>query len=482
MTPPLGPNLTRRSVLAGAAAATLVRPAAADTRPILNDASLLNPTPVAKHVRPRSGPAEPLIELLRTELKAAATDKRPVAVGVARHSMGGQSLPRDGVAVTLPGGPIELDSKARTYRTVAGTRWWDVIKALDPQGFSPAVMQSNSDFGLGSTFSVNAHGWPVPYGPFGSTVRSLRLLMANGELVTCSRQENAELFGLAMGGYGLFGIIVDLEVDMVANALMAPTFQTMSANRFSAAFIKAVQDPKVKMAYGRLSVSRQDLFDEALLVSYREAASQPAKLPAATQSGSLTGLSRELYRAQTGSELFKWVRWTAETRIAPNVASAVATRNSLMAEPVVNLAGRDGRRTDILHEYFIPPDKLGEFIAACRALIPPAKAEFLNVTLRYVGADPDAVLAFAPAPRIAAVMSFSQEISPAGEVDMIQLTEELIERVVGFGGSFYLPYRLHARRDQLRTAYPRAEQFVAAKRRHDPNTVFRNRMWDTYLA
>jgi FAD/FMN-containing dehydrogenase len=217
-------------------------------------------------------------------------------------------------------------------------------------------------------------------------------------------------------------------------------------------------------------------------VSYRQAASQPAKLPAATRSGSLTGLSRELYRAQTGSEFFKWFRWTAETRIAPNVASAVATRNSLMAEPVVNLAGRDGRRTDILHEYFIPPEKLTDFIAACRALIPPAKAEFLNVTLRYVGADPDAVLAFAPAPRIAAVMSFSQELTAAGEADMIRTTEALIDLVASIGGSFYLPYRLHARSDQVRNIYPNTERFIERKRHYDPGLLFRNTMWDTYFA
>ena len=83
-------------------------------------------------------------------------------------------------------------------------------------------MQSNHDFGVAATFSVNAHGWPVPYGPFGSTVRSLRLMLADGTVVTCSRTENQELFQLAMGGYGLFGIILELEVDMVENLLLRP--------------------------------------------------------------------------------------------------------------------------------------------------------------------------------------------------------------------------------------------------------------------
>jgi hypothetical protein len=167
--------------------------------------------------------------------------------------------------------------------------------------------------------------------------------------------------------------------------------------------------------------------------------------------------------------------------VSPSIAGA-ATRNTLMVEPVVNLASGDGTRTDILHEYFVPPDRFNGFVNLCRAVIPKAKSEFLNVTLRYVDADPVAVLAYAPQKRIAAVMSFSQEISPEGEVDMMRMTEALIEGVKDLGGAFYLPYRLHARRDQVRSIYPRTEEFVAAKRRLDPSLVFRNMMWDVYFA
>lgn len=479
---------TRRSVLktmsAAAAAVTLPRiRAVAETRSILNDASRLNPTPVARLVTLARPSTDDLIARVRAELKDAAAARRPFAVGVARHSMGGQSLPRDGTALTLDGGPIELDTAAKTYHVGAGARWAHVIAALDPKGFSPAVMQSNNDFGVGSTFCINAHGWPVPYGPFGATVRSLRLLLADGSLVTCSRSENAELFGLAMGGYGLFGVIVDLEVDMVPNVLLAPTYSRMPAESFAAAFLDAVKDGTPnRMAYGRLSVARAGLFDEALLITYRPVAPQPDHLPAAVSSSGMTEVQREVYRGQTGWEMVKRLRWMLEARVNPAVASGIASRNTLMNEPVVNLASGNKRRTDILHEYFVPPDRFSDFLHACRDVIPKAKAEFLNVTLRYVATDDTAVMAFARGPRIAAVMSFSQEISPEGEVDMMQLTEALIERIVAIGGAFYLPYRLHGRRDQVAKAYPRTAEFVAAKRRYDPGLLFRNAMWDAYFA
>ena len=479
---------SRRHFL-GTAAAALTLPlsklelAQASQRTILNDASRLSPTPVAKHVTIAKPSQDDLIARIRAELKEAAEAGRPFAASVARHSMGGQSLPRDGTAVTLDGGALEMDTAAKTYRTTAGNRWSDVIRILDPKGFSPAVMQSNSDFGVGSTFCVNAHGWPAPHGPYGSTVKAIRLVLADGTLMQCSRSENAELFGLAMGGYGLFGVILELDVEMTENLLLQPKFERMPPERFATEFVRAIDtDRALAMAYGRMSVSRKNFFDDALMVTYRPVANPPATLPAVANAGKLTGLQNDIYRAQTGWEVAKGLRWFMESRLGPAITGGGATRNSLMAEPVVNLAQKDMRRTDILHEYFVAPERFGEFVGACRDIIPKAKAEFLNVTLRYVAEDKTPALTIAPVRRIAAVMSFSQEASPEGEIDMMQTTEALIDRVTAIGGAFYLPYRLHARRDQVEKAYSNAPAFVAAKRRYDPQLRFRNAMWDTYFA
>ena len=79
-------------------------------------------------------------------------------------------------------------------------------------------------------------------------------------------------------------------------------------------------------------------------------------------------------------------------------------------------------------------------------------------------------------------MSFSQGITPKADEKMLGLTEELIDQVIALGGSFYLPYRLHARRDQVEKAYPNLAQFAARKRHYDPGLLFRNLMWDAYFG
>lgn len=456
-----------------------IKPVASDG--MLNDASGLSQTPVQKHLILSNKRDEALIEAVRGELAAAQADNRPMLVSAARHSMGGQAIPRDGHALTYDGGFVEPDTRSGTYRVQAGTRWSEVIAALDPLGFGPKVMQSNNDFGVAATFCVNAHGWPVKQGPMGATVQSFRMVLPDGTLITCSREENADLFGQTMGGYGLTGALIDMVVDMVPNQRLHPSFEELDAESFGTRFIEALQDETVSMAYGRLNVARAQFFEKALLITYRPTDDQ-SSLPPARGSGAMARLASRVYRAQLGNESMKSVRWWFETDIGPALGDGPVTRNSLINEPVVTLDDRNPDRTDILHEYFVAPDRFEEFIKICRQIIPASFQEFLNVTLRFVDRDPDSWLAYAPGPRIAAVMSFSQEMTQRGEADMARMTRALIEGVISIGGTYYLPYRPHADVAQLAAAYPRAAAFAQAKRALDPNLTFRNNLWDMYLS
>ena len=484
--------VTRRAVLVGAGAALGVAGTRAfgpqapvlDGVPlivpqggagVLNDASLLSETPIFRHIVLRDDPGEAMLAALRAELREAAAAGRPVNLAAARHSMGGQAIPRDGHAITFDNGLVEAG--AETYRVHAGARWHQVIAALDPLGLSPKVMQTNADFGVAATFSVGAHGWPTAFGPMGSTVRSVKMLLADGSHITASRTENADLFAAAMGGYGLIGLITEMEVEAAPNQLLEPAFEVMAAEDFAMAFQAAVR--RVPMVYGRLNIDRAGFFREAMLGTWTPV---EGEIPPASGSGWLSKASRAIFRAQPGNEWVKRRRWGIETGIGAWLTGA-ASRSTLMNEPVVTLDDRDPTRTDILHEYFVAPERFGDFLAICRAIIPASYQELLNVTLRWVERDETALLSYAPqGPRIASVLLFSQEMSLRGEADMAWMTGRLIDAVQGIGGSYYLPYRPHASPAQFRAGYARAEEFAAIKRRVDPGLLFRNALWDRYIA
>jgi FAD/FMN-containing dehydrogenase len=78
-------------------------------------------------------------------------------------------------------------------------------------------------------------------------------------------------------------------------------------------------------------------------------------------------------------------------------------------------------------------------------------------------------------------MLFSQEKTDRGEGDMRRMTQALIDGALAAGGSYYLPYRLHATQEQLKAAYPRAAEFVRIKKLIDPDSRFSNALWASYL-
>ena len=447
---------------------------------MLNDASGLSETPISRHIVMRDDRGEALITAIRAELTEARSEGRCVNVGAARHSMGGQAIPRGGHAITFDGNKIEIDRDHSFMRCHAGARWRDVIATADPLELGPRVMQSNNDFGIAATFCVNAHGWPVKEGPMGSTVRAFDMVLPDGDLVSCSPTQNTELFDMTMGGYGLTGIITQMDLDLRPNQRLTPSFEPMVAEEFGTRFIDALADPDVTMAYGRLSVDRAAFMSEALMITYRATEDQN-DLPPAAGSGAAARVASRIYRAQLGNEGMKRLRWWFETGLAPRIGGGPVTRNSLINEPVATLDDRDPYRTDILHEYFVSPDRFPEFLNICREVIPSSYQEFLNVTLRYVDTDSRSWLSYAPVPRIAAVMSFSQEMTSRAEADMARMTHALIEAVISIGGTYYLPYRPHADQMQFERAYPRAAEFAAAKRTLDPDLVLRNNLWDQYL-
>ena len=97
----------------------------------------------------------------------------------------------------------------------AGVLLQDVIKVFLPKGWFPYVTPGTKFVTLGGMAATDIHGKNHhKYGSFGNFVNWIELEDKNGELIRCSRQENTELFGWAIGGMGLTGIIVRLAMRL----------------------------------------------------------------------------------------------------------------------------------------------------------------------------------------------------------------------------------------------------------------------------
>src|SRR5262249_36668396 len=146
---------------------------------------------------------------------------------------------------------------------------------------------------------------------FGSTVLSFRLMLASAELVTCSPGENRELYALAMGGYGLLGVIVDVEAAIAENSLLHARSELLPTADFVRRMVgRIAQAPLVRMATARLGFDA-DRFVPDYATSNIGAGADIAT--SAKYSGFMVSLSRQVFRAQIGSDAAKRARWYAET-------------------------------------------------------------------------------------------------------------------------------------------------------------------------
>ncbi len=444
----------------------------------IDDASRMNRTPVAEVWPIPAGRAVAEAQLAAL-LARARRDGSRVCIAGARHSMGGHTICPDGIVIDMqPFRAMELDEEARILRVQAGATWAEVIPYLDARGWSVAVMQSNSSFTVGGSISVNCHGWVYDQPPISSTVTSPRLMMADGSVARCSRGENAELFSLVLGGYGLFGVILDVELNVVPNERYKLERFVVPVDDALATFEREMgKRLDVRMVYARMNVTPSRLFDDVIINLLSLERGEP---PPQLAAEGLDSLRRAVFRGSVGSDYGKELRWDAETRLQTLLGGAVFSRNQVLNEGVEVFENRTRDTTDILHEYFVPRSTVGRFVTRARDVIRRHEADLLNVTIRSVKEDIDTVLRYADQDMLALVMLFNQKRSAEGERVMESLTRELIDSALRAGGRYYLPYRLHATRDQFRAAYPQAEEFFRKKRRYDPGELFQNEFYRRY--
>src|SRR6266540_1539715 len=131
---------------------------------------------------------------LRKALYFARDNGLKVAEAVVRHSMGGQAFARNAVVLDMTRlNRMSLDAQTRTLTVQSGATWHDIQSFLHPR-FAVMAMQSTDIFTVGGSIAVNAHGMDHRAGSVAATVRSMRVMLADGSIQTLSPTDNPRLF------------------------------------------------------------------------------------------------------------------------------------------------------------------------------------------------------------------------------------------------------------------------------------------------
>src|SRR6266481_3574829 len=324
----------------------------------INDASHLNKTSVYGIVKVTS------VDDITKALQFARDHGLKVTAAGQRHSMGGQSFVQDGVVLDMRGfNQLRLEKEHKILNVQTGATWKQLQLFLDQYGLSVKAMQSINIFTVGGTLSVNAHGIAHDPGQVAPTVRSFRILLSNGEIKNCNTKENSELFHHALGGYGLMGIILDVDLDVVENEMYIWKTHYMDYKDFASYYKKNVDgNPGIGLAYGRLSMSPATFLSETAIHTYEKTNTHmpvvPLKLPG------YVWLDRFIINFSKTGNFGRRVRWTMEKYGEPRLHNCLSrneamsreegcfvSRNQEMYDSMDYLENRL-KDTDILQEYF----------------------------------------------------------------------------------------------------------------------------------
>lgn len=444
-----------------------------------NDASGLSLTKIDSIIDVPNSRVE-IIEQLKKILNHSKASRIPISIAGAKHSMGGHTMYPNGIVLNMRAyKEMKIDTINNILTIGSGALWEDAIIYLDKFNKSIAVMQAFSSFSIGGSISVNGHGWQKDLPPISSSVISFTLLNHNAEILNCSRTENAELFSLVIGGYGLFGIILDVKLKVVDNEVLQFKYVRLSPENYIENYKKFVSsNPKVTLVFGRLRISNKQFLEEATLNYFEKVDEKPEQLSVNNQKNESS--KRLVFRSTVNSEYGKRLRWDLETGINKVSRNETFSRNDLLNDNVTLIENKDTSSTDILHEYFIPERHFTNYINALKNVLPNQHIDLLNITIRGVYKDNDSYLNYAKENVFGFVFLFNQKKSEKDEEEMRKLTQQLAKIAIKFEGTYYLPYRLHIDRETFRTVYPQGREFFRLKLRYDPDEIFKNKFYDHY--
>ncbi|MCI0549845.1 MAG: FAD-binding oxidoreductase [Anaerolineae bacterium] len=196
----------------------------------INDVSCLDHTFVYGIVKITS------VDDIKNALQFARENKLKVSMAGVRHSMGGQAFYKNNLVLDMKGfNKIQLNEAEKTITVQSGATWHDIQSFLHPK-HAVKAMQSTDIFSVGGSISVNAHGMDHLAGSVGSSIRSMRVMLADGSILNVNREENPELFSLVVGGYGLFGVILDVDLEIVNNDIYQTERQLVRYKEFPEIF------------------------------------------------------------------------------------------------------------------------------------------------------------------------------------------------------------------------------------------------------
>ncbi|WP_254052262.1 FAD-binding oxidoreductase [Aeromicrobium sp. A1-2] len=381
------------------------------------------------------------------------------------------------VDLTSWAGILALDPDTPSLRVQAGASLDQLLRELLPHGLWLPVVPGTRQVTIGGAIAADVHGKNHHVdGSFGNHILSMDLMLASGEVVTLTPHgDDSPLFWATIGGMGLTGVVLEATIRL----------KTVETSFF---VVDTERTPDLATLLDRLVTGDADYdysvawFDTASTgsslgraVITRGNSATLDDLEPAQRPGALDFSARQIGRVPLDLPLSMVNGLTARAFNALWYAKSPRHRTGEVQDITqffhpLDVIGRWNRlygpRGFCQYQFVVPDGQEAAFTEAVEHIAASGHVSSLNVLKRF-GPGNAAPLSF---PLPGWTLAVDLPVRPG----LDELLSHLDALVVAAGGRIYLAKDSRTTADTLRRMYPRLEDFLAVRRRVDPDGVFRS--------
>lgn len=455
--------------------------------PLVNDVhSRLNATQVTR-IAVASCVADVQEEMVRAREHGV-----PICVAGGRHAMGGQQFGEGCVLLDTRGlnGFVGFDRERGLLEVEAGADWPTIIRyshEAQQGAVQLGIRQKQTgadDLTLGGSLSANIHGRGLDMAPIVADVEALTLVNPAGELVRCSRRENADLFALCIGGYGLFGVIVRATLRLGPRLKLRRRVDILDIDDAPGAVRRRMAEGCI---YGdfQYAIDPEDrsFLRRGVLCCY-----EPA--PESTISGEESDLSPEhwnqlLYLAHTDKtaafDLYARHYLATHGRVYWSDTMQLSTYIPTYAEYLASRLPTAGSQESlVIGEMQVPYDGALAFMERAREVLRAHQVEDIYGTIRLIRRDAESYLPWASGDFVCVIFNLRTRHTPEDVERTARAFRGLIDGAAALGGTYFPTYHRWASREQVLKCHPRLPALIAEKRARDPEGVLQSEWFRHY--
>jgi len=456
---------------------------------VVNDVhSQLNETTVSRVVQ-----VESIAEVQQVIRTAAATGQQ-ISMAGGRHAMGGQQFGTGTVLLDLTRlrRVVDLDSDRGLVVVEGGIQWPQLVTHLlwaggdQPGQWGIIQKQTGADrLSIGGALAANIHGRGLTLRPIIGDVESFDLVDATGTIVPCSRTTNPELFSLAIGGYGLFGVIATVTLRLTRRHRVERSVTIADVEDLPTLFNDRIAGG---FEYGDFQFATSPASEEFLrsgVFSCYRPAPDDQPIPENQLELSTEDWSRLLWLAHVDkSRAFaEYARFYMSTdrQVYWSDTHQMASYTDGYHEVIDRRRGTHVKGSEMISELYVRRSDLPVFMGRVREEARRHGIDIIYGTIRLIEQDDESVLAWAREPWACVVFNLHVDHCRAGIDKAEHDFRCLIDCAADFGGSYYLTYHRWATRDQIERCHPRMREFLDRKRDYDPKALFTSDWYEHHL-